>query len=146
MDHESETGIEGAFSGQQSRRTVLKKAAVGAGMVFVAPVITSFETKAAAQSLQATCGTKYVCGNTANCGPAGSGCLCTLTIEGLLFCSNDFVCGTTNTCTTSSDCPPGWYCQAAGTGCCGAGVCLPPCGTAVAVSTTASSSVKKNSG
>jgi hypothetical protein len=144
MDHESETGIEAR---RLSRRTALKGAAAGAGVVFVAPVITSFETKAAAQSLQATCGTKYVCGNVANCGP-GLTCLCTMTIEGYLFCSNDFTCGTTKTCTKSSDCPSGWMCQAAGSGCCGAGVCLPPCGTEAEVRTAATSGSggKKNSG
>jgi hypothetical protein len=113
-----------------SRRNLIKAGAVVGGAVWVAPVIDSFESKAAAQSLPTVCGAKYVCGNTAFCGPTPGAeplCGCVETIEGQLFCGGNFVCGTTATCTKDADCPPGYVCQGAGTGCCGANVCVPPC-------------------
>ena len=117
-----------------SRRAIIKRAGVGAAVVWVAPVIVTMAKPAAAASNfpgTENCQTRFVCGDVANCGPDGS-CLCTLTTEGLLFCSNDFSCADVPTCTTSTDCPAGWQCQAAGTGCCGVGYCLPPCGVGAA--------------
>lgn len=125
-----------ASGGGSSRRTVIKRMAIGAGVVWAAPAVMSVGSAASAASPfpdTGNCGVKFVCGDTANCGPEGAGCLCTLTTEGVLFCSNNFSCADVARCLVSSDCPAGWQCQAADTGCCGQGYCLPPCGLTQAV-------------
>jgi hypothetical protein len=118
---------------QLSRRAAIRRLAVGAGVVWAAPVVMSVGSSAAAASAPFTgnCGTKFVCssGIDATCGPEDADCLCVDTTDGVLFCAANFACRTALTCTTSADCPAGWRCQAAGSGCCGFGVCLPPCGT-----------------
>jgi stigma-specific protein Stig1 len=83
-----------------------------------------------------SCGTSFSCGSAVTtCGtPAPGGiCACLQAQEGFTACGENFTCGTTPGCTTSASCVaalgPGAFCQAAGTGCCGAGVCVPACGT-----------------
>ncbi len=64
-----------------------------------------------------TCpGTDQYCNNNA--------CLCTTSIDDVLVCGS-FACGAS--CSSNTDCPAGYYCQQAGSGCCGQ-VCIPFCG------------------
>jgi len=83
-----------------------------------------------------SCGTSFTCGSSlTTCGTPASGgsCVCLQSVEGFTACGENFSCGSTITCTTSAQCVAslglGSFCQASGTGCCGAGVCVPACGT-----------------
>lgn len=71
------------------------------------------------------CGEKQV-----HCDPGpGSGCSCTLSVEGCFACINENFCGPA--CTSSAECEAslgtGAICQRLGTGCCGQ-TCAWPCG------------------
>ncbi|HEU0303128.1 MAG TPA: hypothetical protein VFR32_00970 [Gaiellaceae bacterium] len=59
--------------------------------------------------------------------PGGSGCCyCAVTREGCCNCFEDLFCAGLPTCSSSSQCPPGWACQA---DTCGeSGVCVVHCG------------------
>jgi hypothetical protein len=87
---------------------------------------------------QCECANPFVCGTTENiCGGTGglgdlTVCLCTPSTEGGFGCGQNFVCGSTPTCSTNQDCVnalgAGSFCQGGtATGCCGAGQCVPPC-------------------
>lgn len=82
-----------------------------------------------------TCGAGYVCGGqTRDCGQPTCGglgpCQCTEGVDGTVHCADD-ICLTLS-CTSNADCESefgaGFFCQKAGTGCCGQ-VCIPPCGS-----------------
>jgi hypothetical protein len=114
-----------------SRRKMLKRIGAGAAIAWTAPVLTSLRTPAFGQRY-AVCAECPGCGQAGFPAPCGAepSCFCVGTAEGGCFCSNDFGCGATGPCTTSADCPTGWACQSGpGAGCCGSGVCVPPCGT-----------------
>ena len=110
-----------------TRRRVLQAGVVATGAIWVAPVVDSFVSKAAAAS-QATC-TGGVCGSLPVCGPPDSECNCYTEINtGRGFCGNAISCEGASTCSDTSQCPAGWTC--AESTCCpgNANVCIPPCG------------------
>jgi hypothetical protein len=118
-----------------SRRRIIKRASVGAAVVWSAPVLTSLATPAYAQDGGRTpagqpCGPNapdWECGDPiVECGvPADSGpCVCDQDVEGNDFCWNNFFCGTFDPCTESSECPGSQRCV---TSCCGQ-TCAPACG------------------
>jgi hypothetical protein len=109
-----------------SRRTMLKRIGIAGTVAWVTPVVTSLSTPAFAASVP-TGG----CSNVAACNfpvnQCGTRCTCVPTTEGTAFCHQGFTCGTTDACTSSSQCPEGWACT---TTCCPGGTfCAPPCGT-----------------
>jgi hypothetical protein len=80
------------------------------------------------------CNEPFVCRQTnPNCaGEPGGDCQCLGTEESTRFCGNNFFCADSVSCTTSLQCEnlfgAGFFCQTGATGCCGGGVCVPPCG------------------
>ncbi len=112
-----------------SRRTLIKGAAIVGGTVWVAPVIDSFVTKAAAASTP--CAGASTCGTGVSCSGPASGCIVYCTSESTLFCGELISCQA-NQCTTGSDCTTGWACVPNTNDCCSpflGGTCIPPCGT-----------------
>ena len=116
-----------------SRRTLIKRTATGAAVVWAAPVLTSMVNPASAQFNYDTCTECAIGGD--NCGgqPACSqgGCSCLRTVDGGCFCHQGSACSALQHCTAQSDCPSGWACSLS---CCSANntdfYCHPPCGTA----------------
>jgi hypothetical protein len=103
------------------------------------------------------CDVVFICGVTpvTLCGTGGGAppldvCACTGRLEGGTGCGNNFFCGDTPSCNTDADCVAefgfGAFCQDGATGCCGANVCVPPCGVAPASITGTSEPAKTNVG
>lgn len=120
-----------------SRRRILKRAGVGAAIVWSAPVLTSLGAAHAQNGTPVTspcddCGSDFCFGQT-GCGPGGE-CLCSLQpdgscycgdLSGRTFCSEFVACDPFNdTCPAGSRCSPTCCFDALGTG-----VCLAPCGS-----------------
>ena len=127
-----ESIIEEIGTSRISRRGVIKAGAVVGGTVWVAPVIDSFVSRAAAQS--STCTVAYTClGNDKGGCNGNSNCACYVPVEGGFFCGASFDCASATTCTASSQCPSGWACVLSSSNCCGVkgysvSFCAPPCG------------------
>jgi hypothetical protein len=64
------------------------------------------------------------CDDRPNCGPHGTNCSCGTTVEGAAFCTGGGSCGSLQTCTATSDCPPDFACSL---GCCSNPICVPAC-------------------
>ena len=107
-----------------SRRGALKRIGVaGAAVAWSAPIVSSLRTPAYAQTRESPNCTQ--CGGA--CDPSPD-CFC-LTDEAGSFCSNNIFCTDLQTCDTSADCPPGWFCQQGDCfGNCGSNLCIPGCG------------------
>lgn len=118
-----------------TRRDLIKKAGVGAAVVWTAPMVMSLGSVAAAASpggvACSDCRNAGVPCDVAHfCGPQGSefSCFCFVKADGsgncctdaFNFCSDRTVCGPGNTC------PPGYTCIAT---CCAENVCVAPCGS-----------------
>ncbi len=107
-----------------TRGKLLKRAGVGAAVLGAGSLVTATGSSAALK-------TSAVCVSV-GCGydtcPGGNGCCyCTINTEGCCNCFDDVFCAALKTCVSSSQCPPGWGCQA---NTCGqAGVCVPHCGS-----------------
>ncbi len=72
--------------------------------------------------------TQLVCEtNVETCG-ANDECACGVSVEGVHFCGPT-PCG--DSCTTTADCPAGFFCEAEGS-CCGRQTCVGPCGSGFA--------------
>ena len=98
--------------------------------------------------LEGPCSASSTCPNARDCSQGGKQCQCLTTTEGDIRCGGltaglvNFCAGAIS-CVTSNDCSAlgeGWFCQEAGTGCCGCmmlngrffgcpnnRVCVPPC-------------------
>jgi hypothetical protein len=135
------------IEGSVSRRKLLKRVAVGGGVVVAAPYMTS-AAFAAGDNGNPRC--NAVKGETPKkCGPgpcldqticrgetpAGSFCTCIPRAPGngnengggQCFCHEASSCADLTACESSGDCPPGWACASS---CCPGGTfCHPPCGT-----------------
>lgn len=123
-----------------SRREVLKKLGIGAGVAWTAPVATGFLTQAAAAGTPAPTTTDTTlpppicdcsgnpCGTTPlNYCDAISGCLCATTNSGACQCFIPIcVAPGAGPCTMDDDCPSGYACVRE---CCGPPTCAPVCGT-----------------
>jgi hypothetical protein len=130
-----------------SRRSLLKRVAVGGGVVYAAPFMTSSaqagpengkpRCNAVAGEDPRTCGPDPCVDQTTCRGelPADSLCTCVPRHPGTgnehgggeCFCHEFQFCDGLTACENSGDCPPGWACT---TSCCPDGAfCLPPCGT-----------------
>lgn len=107
-----------------SRRRLLKRAGVGAAALGAGSMITA-GTASAKLSTSAIC-VSVGCGYD-TC-PGGNGCCyCTVNTEGCCNCFDDQTCSGLKACVSSSQCPPGWGCQA---NTCGqSGVCVAHCGS-----------------
>jgi hypothetical protein len=114
-----------------TRGRLLKRAGVGAAALGAGSMLTATTASANAPPSRACaepgasgCST---CPAAAHPCPGGTGCCyCFITTEGCCFCAEDFFCDVPS-CTSSSQCPPGWACVP--NTCCGAGgVCAPHCG------------------
>jgi hypothetical protein len=124
---------------RESRRSVLRKIAVGGAVAWSAPVLLSSPASAATGSPQPTTTTEstlppqcdsgpWECGNDlVLCGTSGLDgiCNCDTDVHGNDFCWGNFPCGDPRVvdCAANTDCPPGWACT---TTCCGQ-TCAPPC-------------------
>jgi len=115
---------EGVEATGLSRRTLLKRIGVGAGIVWSAPVLTSVFSRAAAQSAppcsfnaaEGACNGQTVCGT--------QGCLCNVNADGVsTYCTVPTNCSNAD-CTTNADCPAGQVCQAT---CCETTKCFVVC-------------------
>src|SRR5688500_3827933 len=109
-----------------SRRTLIKRAGVGAAVVGAGTMVT-------AASAQAAPGINCIhvggCGPFIDCASDPHDCCgCVVTVEGCCFCMENVFCEGLHACDHSGACPPGWACA---TGGCEAdpGFCVPPCGT-----------------
>jgi hypothetical protein len=118
-----------------SRRDLLKKLGAGAAVAWSAPIITSFGTKAFADSVHRNrcnppCAYPRLC--CTNCPGALDGlCGCSDDVEGRCVCWTNAFCDDLAGCTTSADCGTRERCIR-GTGCGFAGKCIPFCGDPVA--------------
>src|SRR5215212_7791674 len=72
---------------------------------------------------------------TGVCGPVGSICSCVPTTEGQTACVVPSCAG--GPCNSSVDCPGGSICVSVGGLCCGTNVCVTPCATTLASSSSA---------
>jgi hypothetical protein len=109
-----------------TRGKLLKRAGVGAAALGAGSLLT-------AGTANAKLATSAIC-ISVGCGyddcPGGTGCCyCTVNREGCCNCFEDMYCSGLNTCVSSSQCPPGWACQAYTCG--EAGVCVVHCGANV---------------
>jgi hypothetical protein len=114
-----------------TRGRLLKRAGVGAAAVGAGSMLTASTASAAAHPSPecsdpagaAGCTSCPACNNLC---PGGSGCCCCfVTVEGCCFCAENTDCNVPS-CTSSSQCPPGWACVAT---CCDATPrCVPHCG------------------
>ena len=120
-----------------SRRRVLKRAGVGAAVVWSAPVLTSLATPAHAQGASpqpggcsAPCTACFCSGTTIppSSEPCGGSedCLCSATIEGDCFCAHARS-GSSDDCTTSDDCLPNERCMTVCQNNCTTNSCQPAC-------------------
>jgi hypothetical protein len=134
-----------------SRRRLLKRVAVGGGVVYAAPFMTSAalagsenghpRCNAVAGEDPKTCGPGSCFDQTICRGdiPDGSFCTCISREpgngneegEGQCFCHEASFCADLTSCENTGDCPPGWACASS---CCGEDnwLCHPPCGTSAA--------------
>ena len=110
-----------------SRKTLIKRAGIGAAAVGAGTMVT-------AASAQAAPGINCIhvggCGPFIDCASDPHDCCgCVTTVEGCCFCMENMFCEGLHACDHSGACPPGWACA---TGGCEAdpGFCVPPCGTA----------------
>ncbi|HEU0303054.1 MAG TPA: twin-arginine translocation signal domain-containing protein [Gaiellaceae bacterium] len=139
-----------------SRRRLLKRVAIGGGVVYAAPFMTSAALAGSedgnprCNAIQGpdgpvTCGPDSCAGQTICRGetPVGSFCTCiprhpgngNEAGNGQCFCHEASACSDLPPCESSGDCPPGWACA---TSCCfGGPFCHPPCGTSAAGSIAA---------
>ncbi|HEU0304921.1 MAG TPA: twin-arginine translocation signal domain-containing protein [Gaiellaceae bacterium] len=140
-----------------SRRRLLKRVAIGGGVVYAAPFMTSAalagsengkpRCNAVPGEEPKTCGPGTCADQTICRGeiPDGSFCTCIPRRpgngneqgEGQCFCHEASACSDLTECENSGDCPPGWACAAS---CCSDGevwFCHPPCGTSAAGSIAA---------
>jgi hypothetical protein len=98
------------------------------------------------------CSEPFICNQTnPNCsGEPGGDCQCLGTEEGDRFCGNNFACADSVPCDTSAECEAhfgaGFFCQTDVTGCCGGGVCVPPCGQSFPTARAAASGGLTNAG
>ncbi|MGH2746791.1 MAG: hypothetical protein ACRDKB_02555 [Actinomycetota bacterium] len=138
-----------------SRRGVLKRAGVGAAIVWSAPVLTSLASPAYAQGgtppsgpgpSDCTIGRDWTCGQVieectgdpANPPP----CVCDVDTEGRTFCWNNYFCADTSVCSSSDDCPGDARCVSS---CCSSSTtftCAPPCGQTLPGASSSSSGAK----
>jgi hypothetical protein len=131
-----------------SRRRLLKRVAIGGGVVYAAPFMTSTalagpdnghpRCNALPGESVKTCGPSPCGAEQTDCRgaiPEGSFCTCVPrepgsgneTGEGQCFCHEVQFCADIEPCENTGDCPPGWACTSS---CCAPGsFCLPPCGT-----------------
>lgn len=124
MVDELDVPEEGLLGSRISRRKVLIGAGVVGGTVWVAPVIDSFTSAAAAASEPITSSCNgATCANLTSCNGNDS-CYCyerAGTFTGV--CETSQACAGLTACTTQSDCPSGTTCVV--NTCCGAaGVCI----------------------
>ena len=81
----------------------------------------------------ATCSGPLQCGATGTCGCPGG---CHPTNEGVAICGAPIACHVAKLCTSTSQCPTGYACELT---CCGPDpICVPPCGTTTAATTSVS--------
>ena len=123
--------LDGIGTSRISRCGVIKTGAVVGGAVWVAPVIDSFVSRAAAVSNPAECAGQ-TCETFTYCFSSTSGCVCATTSTGAGFCSyGPTCCSALTSCGPAggpyTSCPPGYVCLV--DTCCGNGVCYPniPC-------------------
>jgi hypothetical protein len=140
-----------------SRKKLLRRAAVGGGVLYAAPFMTSAALGGPAEGAP-RCNTRVVdgtqiracdqaepcVGQTVCSGDLGSNfCTCVPLCPGDdrvggCFCHQPQACAGLTACTSSGDCPPTWKCT---TSCCSSGpgdcFCLPPCGTNAAFASVA---------
>lgn len=113
-----------------TRGKLLKRAGVGAAMLGAGSMLTASTAGAGLATTKACVGAGGCgCFGGGGCVPiaGGSGCCyCFTNTEGCCIATENVFCAGLATCTSSSQCPPGWGCIA-NTGC-GAGVCAPHCG------------------
>lgn len=113
---------------------MLKRLGAATALAWSAPVLTTASRAYAQATPTATCATcsgvpcvgQTLCQESPNtC--FGGACGCVQTTEGDCFCYCNFGCGSTDSCTSSGDCPSGQRCSILT--CCGGppGSCLPPC-------------------
>ncbi len=107
-----------------SRRKVIVGAGAVAGTVWVAPVIDSFSSVAAAASIPGSapqCAGE-TCASFTNCN-GGPPCVCATTYAGGGYCADgNTACGSLSAC-VSGACPSGFICLV--DTCCGEPVCYP---------------------
>jgi len=125
--------------GGMSRRTAIKSVAAGTALAWAAPAITTMGGSAFAQDgspLPACTGQDFQCDVVVECGTTGplTLCVCDVTVEGDIFCWENFFCDGAQPCASSADCAnlPGYTCV---TTCCGT-TCAPPCGENLVTTTT----------
>jgi hypothetical protein len=125
----TDTEVPSMASSSVTRRSLLKRAGVGAAVVGAGSIVTATTAGAAAHPHAATCVHAGGCGPFLDCHSAPHQCCgCVITVEGCCFCMENVFCAGLHACHTSTQCPPGWACA---TGGCLAdpGFCVPPCGT-----------------
>jgi hypothetical protein len=107
-----------------SRKGLLKRAGVGAAALGAGSMLTASTASGSlhASTLCVTDGCAL--GRACPSGTPGC-CFCNVNTEGGCVCVENVFCNGIPTCTSSSQCPPGWACTPA----CGqAGICAPHCG------------------
>ena len=121
MVDETDLGEEGILGSKISRRKVIIGAGVVGGTVWVAPVIDSFVSRAAAQSNPACAG--QTCDTFTSCN-GGTPCVCATTATGGGYCvDGSTVCATLSACSATNTCASGYTCLL--DTCCGSAVCYP---------------------
>jgi hypothetical protein len=119
-----------------SRRRLVKRLGIGTAVAWVAPLVTSFGTRAEAgecgcapcfddgtSRCDRICGDYCVCGQ--GCGPHGTA-YCSRDVDQNCFCWQNMFCSEVSDCTENSDCPPGYACVP---NTCGeTPKCMPACG------------------
>jgi hypothetical protein len=126
----ADTEVTSMASANVTRRSLLKRAGVGAAVLGAGSMVTA--SMASAQEGGAHCRDAGGCGAAAGFPPCtihgGDCCLCGVDQEGCCVCFENIFCADTHNCTANGDCPPGWTCGAFPNGC-GHAVCVPICGT-----------------
>lgn len=113
-----------------SRRSLLKRAGVGAALVGGGALVTS-PIASAQPTLAGLCAELSAGNDGPACGPCdyqvncGDGCGCVVGTDGCCFCHQGQSCTGAKACKHNSDCPPGWKCAFT---CCPQGpICVQGC-------------------
>lgn len=116
-------------SSNVTRRSLLKRAGVGAAVVGTGAMVTAASAQAANSTVCIEAGGCVDCPAADFPCDDNHCCYCFLSTEGCCFCAEDYFCDAVHACHNSADCPPGWGCVY---DCCGEGTrCAPPCGERV---------------
>jgi hypothetical protein len=135
-------------SSRISRRRLLRSVGVGTAAVWLAPVVTTLNSRA--QDCGSNCQPEqciWSCGHPITCFRCGIGCgplgiaYCSPDVDGNCFCWEDSACSELSDCVQNSDCPPGYACIP--NTCCGRASVYSASGTGGGVNRNHTSSLPK---